>query len=175
MANERIILKKYPFLRCRKLDGSIDTTAKFPIMYLEIPKGWYRLFFQMCDDIKPILEAANALDSFYFVQVKEKYNQLRCYCRGDYPQKVDEIIAKYENLARYVCTKCGKPAAYETDNYIASFCVDCLEEGTFANKLDFKSYFVVNSFTESTHVDEKKISYQDEWLRYLQASVKENT
>ena len=47
---EKEIVEKYPFLRARNIDGTIDTSSHFPMMGLEIPNGWYQLFFQMCDE-----------------------------------------------------------------------------------------------------------------------------
>ena len=92
---EKQIVAEYPFLRLRDIDGSIDTESKFPMMGLEIPDGWYKLFFQMCSDIKPILEKEGVLDDFYFLQVKEKFNTLRCYHSG-VPKEVDDIIMAAE-------------------------------------------------------------------------------
>lgn len=167
---ETQIVLKYPFLRLRNLDGTIDSSSKFPMMNLEIPDGWYELFFQMCEDIKPILEEAGLLNDFYFIQVKEKYNYLRCYSNGKAPHKVEEIIAKYEQLAHYVCIICGCPASYETKGYLASLCEACWKYDLNlcpADKLEFKSYFTINTFTEGAHCDEKKISFAEEWDRYL--------
>ena len=84
-----------------------------------------------------------------------------CYTANS-TQEVDNIIVKYEQMAPYICTICGKPAIYETSGYIASFCNDCWRDpvrhqnGRF---IKFQSYFVVNSVTEGTHFDEKKISF----------------
>ena len=62
--DEKLIVKKYPFLHIRDIDGTIDTHSKFPMMSLEIPDGWYELFFQMCDDLKEVLieEAKHEID-----------------------------------------------------------------------------------------------------------------
>ena len=38
-------------------------------------------------------EGAKALEDFYFLQVKEKYNELRCYHTGS--KEIEEIIDKY--------------------------------------------------------------------------------
>ena len=64
---EKLIVEKYPFLHIRDIDGGIDTESKFPMMSLEIPDGWNKLFFQLCDDIKPILEKEGMLYDFYFI------------------------------------------------------------------------------------------------------------
>ena len=167
---EKQVIAEYPFLRIRDIDGSIDTKSKFPMMYLEIPNGWDKLFFQMCEDIKPLLEKEGVIDDFYFLQVKEKYNLLRCYSNGAASHKVEEIIAKYEQMAYYVCTQCGRPATCETKGYLASYCNDCWKDFKRHQEVEwikFHPYFIVNTFTEGVHCDEKKISFKDEWNRYL--------
>lgn len=170
IAWERSVVEKYPFLKRRNIDGSLDTTSRFPMMCLEIPEGWYRLFFQMCDDIKPHLESAGLLDDFYFIQVKEKFNHLRCYTCTKVPIQVKEILAKYEYLSRFVCTICGAPATHETIDYIASVCECCLHnvlKDKAADVISFEPYLVINSKIEGVHFDEKKISLKKEWKRYL--------
>ena len=92
LAEETAIVAKYPFLRIRDIDGTADTNVEFPMIHPEIPNGWYKLFFQMCDDIKAVLEKEGTVEEFYFLQVKEKYNQLRCYSNGS--SEVEEIIQK---------------------------------------------------------------------------------
>ena len=164
IAWERSVVEKYPFLKRRNIDGSLDTKSRFPMMCLEIPEGWYRLFFQMCDDIKPYLESAGILDDFYFIQVKEKYNYLRCYWSIAVPIQVLEIIDKYMHLSRFVCTICGAQASSETAGYIASVCECCVDKvpGSTA------TYPI-----DDTSFDEKLISFKSEWERYL-ASIKKN-
>lgn len=166
---EKQILEKYPFLRARTVKGNIDTTSEFPMMELEIPNGWYRLFFQMCDDIKPILEEKGLIDKFYFVQVKEKFNQLRCYAHQDIPE-IENILTKYEFMARSVCTICGAPAEYETTGYIASICGDCFEKHIKTNsynKIEFKDNIKVVVFDKQFGGRDKVISLKEEWNRYL--------
>lgn len=169
---ERQIVAKYPFLHLRNIDGTIDTNSKFPMMCLEIPNGWHKLFFQLCKDITPILEKENKLNEFYFIQVKEKYNYLRCYYSNNAPLKVLEVIAKYEQMSQYICTVCGQPATYQTQGYIASFCTSCWKDYARQEKIDqiisFKPYFIVNSDTEGVHCDEKMISFADEWTRLFE-------
>ena len=118
---EKLIVEKYPFLQIRDIDGTVDVESKYPMIPLEIPNGWYNLFFQLCDDIKPILEKEGVLNDYYFIQVKEKYNLLRCYPSKSI-KEVDEILAEYENAARYICCECGASAVYEAQDYLASYC-----------------------------------------------------
>ena len=42
---EKFIVEKYPFLYVRDIDGSIDMESKYPMISLEIPDGWNKLFF----------------------------------------------------------------------------------------------------------------------------------
>lgn len=162
---EKKLVELYPFLRERGIDGAPNIDSEFPMVCLEIPDGWMALFLQMCSDIKPILEEEGKLNDFYFIQVKEKYNLLRCYSNGAVSDRVEEIIAKYEHMARYICTLCGSPATCETEGYIASFCDDCWKDHYRHEKVEwlaFRPYFVI-----STLFDERTISFADEWNRYL--------
>ena len=162
-ARELEWIQKYPFLRRRNSDGTINTEHDFPMMFLEIPFGWQELFFQMCDDIKDLVP-----EDFYFLQVKEKYNYMRCYatkCSAE----VEAIIAKYEQMAYYVCTYCGKPATFETSGYLASFCDDCWKDHVRHDKgewIKFEPSFTVTHFNDGEHTKET-ISFKDEWERYL--------
>jgi hypothetical protein len=165
---EKQILQKYPFLAERNIDGTIDTKAEFPMTSLEIPNGWMRLFYQMCDDIKPILEREGLMDKFYFIQVKEKYNQLRCFVNNSTPE-INDIISKYEFMATNVCVQCGAPAEYETTGYIASICGDC-RNGYFqaqkCNDLEIQTSYISSFFKGKELVDEE-VSFEEEWQRYL--------
>ena len=161
--DQKQVIEKYPFLRARNIDGTIDTESKFPMMDLEIPDGWNELFYQMCDDIKPLIP-----NDFYFIQVKEKYNELVCYTNNTTPE-VEAIIQKYRYISRYVCTICGCPASYETTGYLASLCEWCWKQefGAYAvNKIEFKDTYEIASFRAGESCTEL-VSVEDEWNRYL--------
>lgn len=170
LAEQKQVIAKYPFLRVRDIDGTIDTEAEFPMMCLEIPSGWAKLFYQMCSDIKPILEKEGLLDDFYFVQVKEKYNYLVCHSSGEEPAEVSDIIQKYEQMAHYVCTCCGKPATLETRGYFASFCESCGEDHRKHSRVDdikFEPSFEVWGFRDGAKYN-RIISFENEWNRYIE-------
>lgn len=123
------LVERYPYLLpynvwTGKVPEEYDYSYTFP---LEIPDGWMKLFLQMCEDIRQPLIDAGRIDDFRFLQVKEKYNHLTVYFNGA-PDEVCEIIDKYSTMSRYVCTRCGKPAVYETLGYIASYCEDCWKD-----------------------------------------------
>lgn len=166
------IVERYPYLLPRnvwtdKVPEDYDYTY---IKGLEIPTGWQRLFFQMCEDIRQPLIDADCLDKFRFIQIKEKYNEMRCY-HFDAPEEVCNIIRKYEQMAYYVCTKCGKPATYETQGYFASYCDDCWKDFVRHQKvepIEFKPYFKISGRKNGEDY-EKIVSFEDEWNRYLKS------
>jgi hypothetical protein len=163
LAEEKELVARYPFLQARNLDGSIDEDSDFPMMGLEIPNGWYKLFYQMCDDIKDLVP-----EDFYFLQVKEKHNFMRCYTANS-TSEVDAIISKYENMAPYICTVCGNPATFETSGYIASFCDGCWKDFARHEKgklINFRPYYHISYATANGFKDEQ-ISFEEAWNRYM--------
>ena len=164
------ITNRYPYLLPRnvwtdKLPDDYDYTY---IRYLEIPDGWNELFSQLCEDIRQPLIDAKYLKKFRFIQVKEKYNRLECYNLGA-PTEVHNIIRKYSMMARHVCTCCGRPAEYETQGYIASYCEKCLDKIPVYERIE-RIKFDTN-FRVITRIDGKEqremISFKNEWERYL--------
>ena len=163
------ICMKYPFLIPRDIDGSIDEEFEYKYLSLEIPVGWAKLFLQMCSDIKPLLEKEGVMDDFYFLQVKEKYNELVCYSNGAASLEVEQIIQKYKYLSRFVCTECGNPASYETKGYIASLCGSCFGDAFISypiDKLEFISTYEVVGFKDGKSYS-RTVDVEDEWNRYL--------
>ena len=173
MTQEEIkaLVERYPYLLPRNvLTDEVPTDYDYTyIKYMEIPQGWEKLFFQMCEDIRQPLIDASYLEKFRFTQVKEKYNSMRCYHAGA-PEEVCDILDKYEQMARYICTNCGKPATYETQGYIASFCENCyngLRHQLKADKIEFKPYYKIRKYQKGKST-EMTISFEEEWNRYIQ-------
>ena len=164
------LIERYPYLIPRnvftdKIPDDYDFTY---IKYLEIPRGWNKLFLQMCEDIRQPLVDAEYLDKFRFSQIKEKYNRMVCYNFGA-PEKVHRIIDKYSKIAQYVCVQCGKPASVETQGYVASYCKTCMNDLPIREKtltIKFKPYYRVIRVENGTK-QELWVSIEDEWNRYL--------
>lgn len=58
---------------------------------LEIGKGWYPLFYQLCKDI----QASNPPEDFKFEQIKEKFGGLRVYYSfGNVSEGADMVMVK---------------------------------------------------------------------------------
>ena len=132
------LIEKYPFLRwwgdplyasyAEEGEPSLDFTWEN-----EIPAGWRRAFCPvMWDELKAILEKADYVNEFRFLQIKEKYGSLRLYC-GSVPEKIfDEIVKwerKYEQESMDVCIRCGKHHIdYMTTGWITFICKECAKE-----------------------------------------------
>lgn len=173
--DRKFLIETYPYLQPRNV-----WTDKIPDDYDyeyirgegELPKGWFPLFLQMCQDISYPLAEVGYLDKFRFSQIKEKYNTMRCYNFGA-PEEVRNIITKYEVMSRYICTKCGRPAAYETQGwYIESFCEDCwkdvarYEEVERLERLEPKFEYTRSIYSNGVETKEK-VLFKEEWDRYL--------
>ena len=173
MTQEEIkkLVERFPFLLPRNV-WTGEVPKDYDYTYIrgirEIPKGWNKLFLQICEDIRQPLIDANYLNEFMFSQIKDKYNRMECYHFGA-PEKVCDIINKYSHIASYVCTRCGKPATCETQGWIESFCDDCWKDFVRQERvewLEFKPYYEVTRFKDGEYYEET-ISFEDEWNRYL--------
>lgn len=166
------LVGRYPFLLPRNV-WTDEVSKDYDYSYIrgigEIPDGWEKLFLQMCEDIRQPLIDADYLEKFRFSQIKEKYNSMRCYHFGA-PQEVEDILSKYEMMAGYVCTRCGKPAVYESKGYIASYCADCWQKvGKYerGEPIEFRTDYTVTGF-KSGEKYTKTVSFEEEWSRYLE-------
>lgn len=170
--DRKFLIEVYPYLQPRNV-----WTDKIPDDYdyeyvrgeRELPEGWFSLFLQMCEDISYPLAEAGYLDKFRFSQIKEKYNTMRCYNFG-VPEEVHNIITKYEVMSRYICTKCGRPAVYETQGwYVESFCEDCWKDIVRHEEVErLEPTFEYTRSIYSNGVETKeKVLFKEEWDRYL--------
>lgn len=169
----REICEEFPFL-IPKRNGKIVPDYDYTYLWLEIPAGWYNLFLQMCGDIKPVLEKYDMLDNFEFVQVKEKYNELRCYHNLDYQntlacKEIEHIISNYEYMAQFVCTRCGDIATHmKYKGWISSYCDECISDLKHLDNLseiEFEPYYIQFNFDNDEKI-KVKVSFKDEWNRY---------
>jgi hypothetical protein len=167
------MIKKYPYLMPRNSftgEVSKDYDYTFLVGEYDLPKGWFELFLQLCEDIREPLERCDQLDKFRFLQVKEKYGWLRCYNSGA-NEEVNDIIDKYEVLSTQVCSMCGQPAKYMTNGYICPYCSNCVEKSgeliSSADSVDIQTSYVRTRYSDGQRT-ETIISVEDEWNRYLE-------
>ena len=135
----KVLVTEYPFLMPRRFDGTrYDTLASDPDiaqvekeMYMEPYEttelmfwldGWVRAFgFEFCEELRDQLLKDGRLDEFYFIQVKEKYGELRMYHNGC-SDEAQAILDKYTELSRHICCVCGKPATKISKGWICPYC-----------------------------------------------------
>ena len=100
----------------------------------EVPEGWRKAFCpQMWEDLKEILTRNCCVDGFRFVQIKEKFGELRLYCdcsdcSDEAFQEIVDWEERYLELSRNYCIHCGKPAKYMSLGWISPWCEDCAKE-----------------------------------------------
>jgi hypothetical protein len=91
--------------------------------YIDTRPGWHDLIANMVTEVKEALAKEPILD-FSFLQVKQKFGQLRVYCHP-HRDDISKIITKYEDLSLEVCELCGNESTENTESMRVR-CVDCL-------------------------------------------------
>lgn len=132
--------------------------------YPEIPQGWEVLYSQMMEDI-----AALGFEDFEWLQVKEKFGEMRCYT-AENDEELNDIITKYEVMASFVCAKCGKPAVVRTWRYILPYCEECYDSSRHGEvererPIWFRTEIVLRNLSDMTT---RTLDFGDEWERYLE-------
>lgn len=95
-------------------------------VYIGVDDGWYDLLRDMFAEVQLELSKYIQEDDTYFVQIKEKFGNLRVYMAGDTTKEIYDVIEKYERLSGKVCEICGK-AGSKTKNrsYVQTLCDSC--------------------------------------------------
>lgn len=102
----------------------------------ECGDGWYELIYDLCKDIKEEYDKSptHVQETFYVVQVKEKFAGLRFYTSHLMNKKVDELITKAEQDSYRICESCGREGFLHTTNpdgghgWYRTLCGECAKE-----------------------------------------------
>ena len=95
--------------------------------------GWKKAFGkQYLKDLKKQLKKDKMLYSWRITDIKEKYGTQRLYCNWG-TEELYNIINYYENLSWNTCIKCGKPATYTSEGWIAPYCEECVNKDNNKN------------------------------------------
>lgn len=171
----KVLIERMPYLMPRNVftDKIVDN---YDYEYIrgeyELPDGWFRLFLQMCEDIREPLKKADQLDSFRFSQIKEKWGMMECYNFGA-PKVVHDIIDDYCYVSKFVCCCCGRPNTIRTTGWVESYCDNCHKGSTQDDykKLEFDPTHVFTSYPCEN--DYKPITVERDcsniWKRYLES------
>lgn len=87
--------------------------------------GWYSIIYQLCKDIKEIVDKDEKLKDFAVLQVKEKFGGLRFYVSfGN--DKIFELIRKAEWMSYHTCEVCGKEGQIRVKGgWYKTICQEC--------------------------------------------------
>ena len=121
MTNQELI-QKYPFLQVTNPYGPGNWTDCW---LDDLEPGW-RIAFgeQLCEELSQAIKADNCEDRFEILEIKEKYAGLRLYAIGCGPE-TEKVIAKYEELSKYICGTCGQVATKITLGWYYPVCDNC--------------------------------------------------
>ena len=116
----------------------------------ECGNGWFDLVYNLCSDIKKSYNGVIP-DSFYVVQVKEKFGGLRFYVTAT-TKEIHDLIHVAENESFYFCEHCGKRNpmyvkgksfhSFYRDSlpWILTLCDDCLSKHVVKKGLEKGDY-----------------------------------
>ena len=120
---DKQFVKDFPNLFKDRHGNPRDTCLCFGI---EFEKGWANLLRELCVKITEIDKEV------YFVQLKEKFGQLRAYTSGvssENYDKIHDLIREAENKSSTICEDCGKPGELRNDlGWIRTLCQDHYKE-----------------------------------------------
>ena len=125
------LIEKYPFIKVDEAKWWNPIRKDYDIGFTwldDLEPGWYKAFgIDLCEDLAKAIKEDGCEDTFEFLQIKEKYASLRLYAAG-YGDKTKEVLAKYEELSKYICGHCGKPAEIITTGWYYPLCHKCFDD-----------------------------------------------
>lgn len=158
--NNIAIVNEYPFLK-------IDDDCHFTWLdSLEV--GWRKHFgAHLCYELKEALIKDDCLDKFEFLDIKEKYGELRLYAWG-YGDNAHDVLAKYEELSKYICGHCGNPARYITSGWIYPLCEHCIKEinGSYTPIEDFYDFSSYQDVIDEISLIKTDYQYDRYWRTF---------
>ena len=163
MTNKELI-EKYPFLKVKDPFGQGNWTDCW---FDDLEPGWKKAFGkELCQELAAAIKEDGCEDTFEFLQIKEKYAELRLYATG-YGEKTRDVLAKYEELSRYICGHCGQPATKITRGWYYPLCDSCIKDvqGGFS---PIENYYGFESFEDvQKHIEDVKthFAYGEYWVK----------
>ena len=108
----------------------------------DVEPGWRKIFLEMCEKIQNVLDYSynEVDDKFKFVQIKEKFGELRMYADG-MNDEIYNIIEDCSKKSRLICCECGAPAKWQTTDWIRPYCDSCVpikKDGTKYDAIPIK-------------------------------------
>lgn len=125
----KALVEKYPILVRKNVYTGKPIDDSYECTYLDaMNKGWLKAFgIPMIEDIQNEVNTwpQTERDNFYFMDIKEKFGELRVYT-SHMTGKLFEILEAYCAISRNVCVICGKlDVPMVTRGWISPYCRDC--------------------------------------------------
>lgn len=110
--------------------GKVNKRSKWLSNEYDAFSGGWRDLWHMCiEDINKEIHKSKRLErEFYFMQIKEKYGEIRAYTNF-VTKEIDRIIEDYSFISANVCQRCGKPdSSISKGCWVECCCKDCYEK-----------------------------------------------
>lgn len=122
------MVEEFPFLN-PKDDKEYDYS--YTILDL-IPEGWKKAFgYELCKELKDMLEALGKVDEYIVIDAKEKYGEL-VWIGNIETEEIYDLLNKYARRSKRTCAICGEPAVGLTTEWIYPFCKACADKNDLA-------------------------------------------
>lgn len=132
-------INKYPWLKVNDSDKSCTWSNCW---LGEFEPGWLRAFgSDLIEELDEAIRKDGCEDTFEFSQIKEKLAKLCLYAHG-YGENTEKVIKKYEELSKFICGHCGKPATKITMGWYYPLCDKCYNKvkGGYSDIWDWYGY-----------------------------------
>lgn len=166
--NEELI-EKYPFIKVDEAKWWNPVRKAYDIGFTwldDLEPGWYKAFgIELCEDLKKSIAEDGCEDTFEFLQIKEKFASLRLYAAG-YGDATKEVLAKYEELSKYICGHCGEPATKITMGWYYPVCDECYErdvKGGFEDIWEWYGYGSLKEIADEIKNIKENYKYEEYW------------
>jgi len=84
--------------------------------------GWYPLLDHLCGEIERLLTQEET-KRFKWLQIKQKFGELRLYFRSDRRDEVQKLVSQAEKASQTICQVCGSHGRIRDDKgYFAVRC-----------------------------------------------------
>ena len=96
---------------------------------IECGEGWWPIIDKMCDEMKELDIGVK------FVQIKEKFGELRAYYEHDNVSdsssalkllcRLNDVTDRAERASLKTCERCGKPGKLRHHSWLKTLCDEC--------------------------------------------------
>lgn len=107
------------YIKYTELFKNVNYHNEEYMVVVDCDNGWYSIIDELCSKIVSYCRDANL--PIHFVQIKEKFGDLRIYydmC----DEYIDSLIHDAVVKSRVSCEKCGKPGVLRKGGWVQTLC-----------------------------------------------------